>query len=216
MLAIYMVKPNKRAFSTQFKIENRQTKKYAILSLNGLFLFCWLNWSILFMKRKMMLLYELLMLPLVVVVILFWHVYSNVQSNLVIDAEITMVDGCCTQAVRYLLLARYCYKLYIFIFKWIPYEMRERDCMKFSRLLSIGNLSSMENSKFLSKCQQRKRYWVHPLVVPPPHTSIGQTAKCCAFIVGYIGSLMFESQFYGFISAQWVRGFAHGRCYLDA
>lgn len=46
MLAIYMVKPNKRAFSTQFKIENRQTKKYAILSLNGLFFWAKLKHSI--------------------------------------------------------------------------------------------------------------------------------------------------------------------------
>lgn len=71
-------------------------------------------------------------------------------------------DGrwCCTQAVHYLLLARYCYKLYIFIFKWISYEMRERDYMKFSRLLSIGNLSSISKIRcFCRNANNEKGIW---------------------------------------------------------
>lgn len=186
MLAIYMLKPNKRAFSTQFKIENRQTKKYAILSLNGLFflLLAKLKHSIYETEN------DVIIWIADVAVATGCGGYSSflaclLEHSVEFSYRCRDYDGrwCCTQAVHYLLLARYCYKLYIFIFKWISYELRERDCMKFSRLLSIGNLSSMENSMFLSKCQQRKRYLVHPLVVSPPHTSISQTAKCCAFIV---------------------------------
>lgn len=103
----------------------------------------------------------------------------------------------------YLMLAKYHYKLYIFSFKGNYYRTHPFwMALSLSVAIAIDKLSSA--TRFL--CQM-------PIPLRATHT---HTLALIAFIVALHCSVdVFKSQFYGFISPQWVRGFAHTRGYLN-
>lgn len=107
----------------------------------------------------------------------------------------------------YLMLAKYHYKLYIFSFKGNYYRTHPFWMAHSLSLLLSQSTNCRRQLDFCAKCQCQYHWG--------PHTH-KHTLALIAFIVALHCSVdVFKSQFYGFISPQWVRGFAHTRGYLN-